>query len=184
MSQSQNPVTSFSSFGRTQHSTDNTRKQICKIEEYEEVLKWVHKLRIVLFVPQEARDERILLALMAYVKAVLAEREVPLESFTLEMCAFGGRSCKPSAVLYAAQGFRSIKNVKFEFQSGFSGVGSESAKEVLVQDTKEKEEKSMGTDMSKEKALNELERAWSKTQPGWYNPRLISNRWLGTTLEV
>ncbi|PPJ54236.1 hypothetical protein CBER1_05131 [Cercospora berteroae] len=164
---------------------DNTRKQICKIEEYEEVLRWVHKLRIVLFVPQEPRDERILLALMAYVKAVLAEREVPLERFTLEMCAFGGSSCKPSAVLYAAQGFRTIENVKFEFQSGFSGAGSESAKELLVQQTAQKtEEKSTDVDMSKEKALYGLEQAWSKAQPAWYNPRLISNCWLGTNLEV
>ncbi|KAM3415810.1 hypothetical protein BST61_g9319 [Cercospora zeina] len=161
---------------------DKFRKRICKLEDYDKVLQRVHRLRIVLFVPREPCEERALLALMAYLKAVLAERQEPLEKFTLEMCAIDAKSCKPTAVLYAAQGFGSIANTRFEFQSGFSGVGSENAKEVLVQYAEKDTSKGLKT--PKEKALSELERAWSETQPGWYNPKLISNRWLGTTLEV
>ncbi|KAF2212364.1 hypothetical protein CERZMDRAFT_97640 [Cercospora zeae-maydis SCOH1-5] len=162
---------------------EKVRKRICKLEEYEEVLQRVRRVRIVLFIPREPCEERTLLALIAYLKVVLAERHEPLEKFTLEMCAIDATSCKPTAILYAAQGFRSIVNTQFEFQSGFSGVGSESAKEVLVQ-SEAKKDTSRGLDMPKEKALQELEQAWSKTQPGWYNPRLLSNSWLGTTLEV
>ena len=159
-----------------------THQRICGIEDYASVLLRVRKLRLTLFLSSNPHEADALLALMGYLKTILAERESPLQVLNIEMCAMDSKHCKSTAVLYAAQGFRSFGKTSFHFQCGFSGVGSESAMQALMQHANEKEKGS--EDLSKEEALEKLDKAWKRTLPSRWNPKVLSNSWLQTTFEV
>lgn len=161
------------------------RHRLCRIEDYRNVLLRVHRLQFTVFVSGERSQDDSLLALLAYLKAVLGKREQPLESLTITMCAMGmqAQACKPTALVYAAQGFRGFGPTRFCFQNGFSGMGNEAAIEALSGRGEEKMTRPIPV-LTEEETLKRLDRAWKKTMPGWYNPWKWYDAWLRRRLEV
>lgn len=174
------------------------------LKDYTRTILRAQRIRLTLFVTGELAKDNVLVALMGWLKAVLAERTRPLKMLTLEFCAvYPTLTCQPTALLYAAQGFRSLGPTKFMFQCGFSGVGSERAMEALMQHANEKIREPLGKSMSAEEAYEWYWVAWKKSQPTGLVYHLahlgnsmltsrryltmskaMSNRWLKTTFEV
>ncbi|KAK4507098.1 hypothetical protein PRZ48_000832 [Zasmidium cellare] len=168
------------------------------------VFQRAQRIRLTLFVTGDLAQDNVLIALMGWLKAVLAERERPLKSLTLEFCAISPTlDCKPTSLLYAAQAFRDVGPTKFVFQCGFSGVGSESAMEALMQHANEKIRKSSRPPVSSEEAFAKYLVAWKRIQPAglagqvdevkrkWLMDgryvtlsKSLSNRWFDTTFEL
>lgn len=159
------------------------------LQDYTDVLQRAHRVRLTLFVSGGLEQDNVLVALLSWLKAVLAEREKPLKLLTLEFCAIGWKlECQPTAVLYSAQGFRSLGPTKFRFQCGFSGVGSESAMEALMQHANDKI-RTPSKPVSKEEAFEKYLNAWKKSRPqGLANqeptpkPRLTACRYMSKVL--
>ncbi|KAF2173098.1 hypothetical protein M409DRAFT_17046 [Zasmidium cellare ATCC 36951] len=163
------------------------QNRVGALEEYTRVFQRAQRIRLTLFVTGELAQDNVLIALMGWLKAVLTERERPMKLLTLEFCAIRPTlDCRPTALLYAAQGFRSLGPTKFVFQCGFRGVGSESAMEALMQHANEKMRVPVRTPVSAEEALERFLVVWRRSQPAGYVTfsKSLSNRWLKTTFEV
>lgn len=136
------------------------------LRDYTRAFLSAHRIRLTLFVTGELAKDNVLVALMGWLKAILAERTMPLKLLTLEFCAVHPTlRCQPTALLYAAQGFRSLGPTMFVFQCGFSGVGSERAMEALMQHANEKIRAPSGKPISAEEAYKRYSVAWNKSQP-------------------
>lgn len=139
------------------------RRRICPIEGYANVLKRVHSIRLKLFLTGELCQANVIVALLSWIKAVFAERHTPLERMTVEFCATCWKlECRPTAVIYTAQGLRDLAPARFEFQCGFSGMETEDAVIALAEHANKKRRIPIQP-LSSEEALERLLQAWSKT---------------------
>ena len=155
---------------------------------------------MTLFVAGRLEEDNVLLALLGWLKAALAEREQPLQLLTLEFCAISPKlEHKPTALLYSAQGFRELGETRFLFQCGFAGGASEDAMAALMQHPNVKMPSAV-EQMTKEQAFNRYLEAWTISRPAgsvkpeetsdrWLTAarnswRAFSNRWFKTTLEL
>lgn len=123
-------------------------------------------MRLTVFVTGEWERDHVIVALMGWLKAVLAQRREALKSLTLEFWALGSRlQWKPTAVVYVAQRFQRLGPTKFEFQGVFSGMVNEDAMEALMVHGNEKM-RVPGRMVGEEEAWERYLRAWGKSGPG------------------
>jgi hypothetical protein len=143
--------------------------QLGEVEKFGNLFRRLHRLNVTIFVTGEEAKDKVVIALLTWLKTVLVARERPLRMLTLWLCATGWKfERRPVAVLYAAQALGRIAPTTFHLHCGFQGpecaaiVSDEAIKRLPEGRCAEAQP---GT--TEDEALRRFVGAWSQSLPEW-----------------